>query len=64
MAAGLVRIIEVCFVLQDGPSDSGNIRILQYLTPYVSSLDQSSLLSKGISDLRWLARIQLLVLGG
>jgi hypothetical protein len=36
MAAGVMRIIEVCFVLQDGPSDSSNIRILQYLPPYVS----------------------------
>ncbi|KAJ9116654.1 hypothetical protein QFC20_000587 [Naganishia adeliensis] len=35
MAAGVVRIIEVCFVLQDGPSDSSNIRILQYLPPYL-----------------------------
>ncbi|GHJ84286.1 hypothetical protein NliqN6_0688 [Naganishia liquefaciens] len=35
MAAGVVRIIEVCFVLQDSPSDSNNIRILQYLPPYL-----------------------------
>lgn len=36
-----MRIIEVCFVLQDGPSDSNNIRILQYLPPYVSPLRSS-----------------------
>jgi hypothetical protein len=36
MAAGVVRIIEICFVLEDKPSDNSNIRILQYLPPYVS----------------------------
>jgi hypothetical protein len=42
MAAGVVRIIEVCFVLNDGPSpDGNNIRIFQYLTPYVSAAQAS-----------------------
>ncbi|KAJ9105360.1 hypothetical protein QFC21_001729 [Naganishia friedmannii] len=45
MAAGLVRIIEVCFVLQDGPSDSSNIRILQYLAPYLLVLGGTMFMS-------------------
>jgi hypothetical protein len=35
MAAGLARIVEICFVLNDNPSDAENIRLFQYLTPYV-----------------------------
>lgn len=62
MAAGVVRIIEVCFVLQDGPSDSNNIRILQYLPPYVSFPSWPDCIwGTDYGDISWL---QLLVLGG
>lgn len=33
MMAGVVRIIEVSFVLHDSPSDASNIKTWQYLTP-------------------------------
>lgn len=36
MAAGVLRIVEICFVLQDGPSVPGHARIFQHLPPYVS----------------------------
>jgi hypothetical protein len=36
MAAGASRVVEICLFLQDGPSDPSNIKIFQYLPPYVS----------------------------
>jgi hypothetical protein len=47
MVAGASRIVEICVFLRDGPSDPSNIRIFQYLPPYVS--DQKPL-SSGISQ--------------
>lgn len=35
MAAGVLRVVEVCFVLNDGPSPPGFVRIFQHLPPYV-----------------------------
>lgn len=36
IAAGVLRIVEVCFVLDDKPTPSGMIRVFQHLPPYVS----------------------------
>jgi hypothetical protein len=38
IAAGALRIVEVCFVLDDKPTPSGTIRVFQHLPPYVSRL--------------------------
>ncbi|KAK4687041.1 hypothetical protein P7C73_g3074, partial [Tremellales sp. Uapishka_1] len=35
MAAGVLRIVEVCFVLNDGPTNNSAIRIFQHLPPYL-----------------------------
>ncbi|KAL1411021.1 hypothetical protein Q8F55_001966 [Vanrija albida] len=35
IAAGVLRVVEVCFVLHDAPSDSAHIRIFQHLPPYL-----------------------------
>nr|XP_031861156.1 uncharacterized protein CI109_003517 [Kwoniella shandongensis]KAA5528228.1 hypothetical protein CI109_003517 [Kwoniella shandongensis] len=35
MGAGVARIIEVCFVLNDNPTPPGTIRIFQHLPPYL-----------------------------
>ena len=35
IAAGALRIVEVCFVLNDQPTPSGFIRVFQHLPPYV-----------------------------
>jgi hypothetical protein len=48
MAAGASRVVEICLFLQDGPSDPSNIKIFQYLPPYVS---EHSLLSTGSARL-------------
>lgn len=37
IAAGALRIVEVCFVLHDEPTPSPLIRVFQHLPPYVSS---------------------------
>jgi hypothetical protein len=36
IAAGTLRIVEVCFVLNDQPTPNGVIRVFQHLPPYVS----------------------------
>lgn len=56
MAAGVLRIIEVCFVLEDKATPHGVIRAFQHLPPYVST---GLSIRKRILILR-----QLLVLGG
>lgn len=53
MAAGIVRIIEICFVLRDGPSNSSNIRIFQYLPPYLLVLGGTLFMSATDEELRY-----------
>lgn len=35
MAAGAMRLVEICFVLHDGATPHGVIRVFQHLPPYV-----------------------------
>ncbi|OCF55863.1 membrane protein [Kwoniella mangroviensis CBS 10435] len=42
IAAGTLRLIEVCFVLNDKPTPPGTVRIFQHLPPYVSQLSTHS----------------------
>jgi hypothetical protein len=35
MAAGVLRVIEVCFVLNDQPTPMGTLRVFQHLPPYL-----------------------------
>ncbi|ORX33754.1 hypothetical protein BD324DRAFT_638450 [Kockovaella imperatae] len=35
IAAGVLRIVEVCFVLNDGPTPPGIVRVFQQLPPYL-----------------------------
>jgi hypothetical protein len=37
IAAGVLRLVEICFVLHDGATPHGVIRVFQHLPPYVSS---------------------------
>jgi hypothetical protein len=37
IAAGVMRLIEICFVLNDNATPHGVVRIFQHLPPYVSS---------------------------
>jgi len=39
IAAGVMRLIEICFVLSDGATPHGIVRIFQHLPPYVSILE-------------------------
>ena len=41
IAAGVLRIVEVCFVLNDQPTTNTAIRTFQHLPPYVSNPDSS-----------------------
>ena len=36
VAAGVMRLIEICFVLNDNATPHGVVRIFQHLPPYVS----------------------------
>lgn len=46
MSAGVLRIVEICFVLNDKPTPSnGAIRVFQHLPPYVRSRYQMSVYS-------------------
>ncbi|CAK9783958.1 membrane protein [Cutaneotrichosporon oleaginosum] len=36
--AGVLRVIEVCFVLHDGPTPSPTVRVFQHLPPYLLTL--------------------------
>ena len=36
IAAGVMRLIEICFVLNDNATPHGVVRIFQHLPPYVS----------------------------
>ena len=36
IAAGVLRLVEICFVLHDGATPHGVIRVFQHLPPYVS----------------------------
>jgi hypothetical protein len=54
IAAGVMRLIEICFVLNDNATPHGVVRIFQHLPPYVSHF-----------RMFWNElTIQLLVLGG
>jgi hypothetical protein len=55
IAAGIMRLIEICFVLSDNATPHGIVRIFQHLPPYVST----HYLSKSRANVT-----QLLVLGG
>lgn len=35
MAAGVMRLVEICFVLNDEPTPMGTVRIFQHLPPYL-----------------------------
>lgn len=36
--AGILRIVEICFVLQDAPTPSPAVRVFQHLPPYLLTL--------------------------
>lgn len=36
IAAGVLRLVEICFVLSDNATPHGVIRVFQHLPPYVS----------------------------
>ncbi|OCF45410.1 membrane protein [Kwoniella heveanensis CBS 569] len=38
IAAGVLRLVEVCFVLNDKPTPAGTVRIFQHLPPYVTDI--------------------------
>ncbi|KAL7424243.1 hypothetical protein Q5752_001829 [Cryptotrichosporon argae] len=35
IAAGVLRLVEICFVLADGPTPSPSVRVFQHLPPYL-----------------------------
>lgn len=51
--AGLARLIEVCFVLRDGPSSTP--RAFQHLTPYLLVLSGLTFLSSTEEQMQWVA---------
>lgn len=58
IAAGALRLIEICFVLHDSPTPHGVVRVFQHLPPYVSCSSAVKVLEYTAYD------YQLLVLGG
>lgn len=63
IAAGVLRLVEICFVLSDSATPHGVIRVFQHLPPYVSGL---GILLRHLSSPRhscwsWEGRCRLLV---
>lgn len=56
MAAGLTRVIEICFVLQDQPTplDSSASRAFQHLPPYLLVLSGLTFLSATEEQMGWI----------
>lgn len=55
MSAGFVRIVEVCFVLRDAPSDNARPRAFQHLPPYLLVLSGLTFLSATEEQMQWVA---------
>jgi hypothetical protein len=49
IAAGVMRLIEICFVLSDNATPHGVVRIFQHLPPYVSTNNLSESSANGFS---------------
>ncbi|WVW82859.1 hypothetical protein I302_104871 [Kwoniella bestiolae CBS 10118] len=52
IAAGTLRLIEVCFVLNDKPTPPGTVRIFQHLPPYLLTLGGTLFMSATDEELR------------
>ncbi|GAA5983554.1 hypothetical protein JCM10908_000332 [Rhodotorula pacifica] len=55
MSAGFARIVEVCFVLRDAPSDNTRPRAFQHLPPYLLVLSGLTFLSATEEQMQWIA---------
>ncbi|GAA5864166.1 hypothetical protein JCM3774_001241 [Rhodotorula dairenensis] len=55
MSAGFARIVEVCFVLRDAPSDNSRPRAFQHLPPYLLVLSGLTFLSATEEQMQWVA---------
>ncbi|WWC69246.1 uncharacterized protein I206_103183 [Kwoniella pini CBS 10737] len=53
IAAGALRLVEVCFVLNDKPTPSGTVRIFQHLPPYLLTLGGTLFMSATDEELRY-----------
>ncbi|WVF72001.1 hypothetical protein IAT40_006812 [Kwoniella sp. CBS 6097] len=52
IAAGTLRLIEVCFVLNDKPTPAGTVRIFQHLPPYLLTLGGTLFMSATDEEMR------------
>lgn len=52
IAAGVLRLVEVCFVLNDQPTPAGAIRIFQHLPPYLLVLGGTLFMSATDEEMR------------
>ncbi|WWC89779.1 uncharacterized protein L201_004705 [Kwoniella dendrophila CBS 6074] len=52
IAAGTLRLVEVCFVLNDKPTPPGTVRIFQHLPPYLLTLGGTLFMSATDEELR------------
>ncbi|WVR05371.1 hypothetical protein IAU60_002385 [Kwoniella sp. DSM 27419] len=52
IAAGSLRLVEVCFVLNDKPTPAGTVRIFQHLPPYLLTLGGTLFMSATDEEMR------------
>lgn len=55
VAAGIARIIEICFVMNDAPADSSHPRAFQHLPPFFLVLSGLTFLSATEEQVHWIA---------
>jgi len=61
IAAGVMRLIEICFVLNDNATPHGVVRIFQHLPPYVSSNEYILYHADHTASCSWRVRPTLVV---